>query len=65
MVDTIGGYEEVLERVEYEEIETRRNARGKNDEIRRDRAKTRTKTWTQGERTPESDTNETTRWGGL
>jgi hypothetical protein len=32
--DTIGGYEDVLERVEYEEIEGRHNTRGKNDEIR-------------------------------
>ena len=61
----IGGREGVLERVGDEEIETRWNTRGKNKEIRRNRAKTRIITWTQGERTPESDTDETTRWGTL
>jgi hypothetical protein len=65
MIGTIGGCEGVLERVECEEIEARCNRREKNDEFRRNRTKTRSMTWTQGERTPESDTDETIRWGTL
>jgi hypothetical protein len=63
--DMIGGCGGVLEQVLYEEIRDKRNTRGKNKEIRRDRTRTRRMTWTQGERTPESDTNDTTRWGTL